>query len=127
MNLAALFVAATIQFNLPPGLLSSLCFVESKHDVSAIHHDDGSTDSIGVCQVKLKTSQWLGFTGSEKQLLDPKTNIFYAAKYLSKNIKRYDGQIERAVVAYNRGNAKGLLRTNYSDKVINQWRSGYVE
>ena len=123
MTLAALFISASMQFNLPPGLLSSLCFVESRHDVTAIHVDDGGTDSIGVCQIKLKTSQWLGFDGNEEDLLEPKTNILYAAAYIRYNMDRYDGQVERAVVAYNKGNAKGLTRTTYSMKVMNEWRN----
>lgn len=120
--LTALFAAATKQFNLPQGLLASLCYVESAHDTGAIHHDDGGTNSVGICQVKLSTAQWLGFKGTEKELMEPKTNIYYAAKYLKYNISRYKDHI-KGVVAYNRGNALGLTSSKYSDKVINQWRN----
>jgi soluble lytic murein transglycosylase-like protein len=119
-HIAALFVAATIQFNLPSGLLSSLCFVESRHNVAAIHHDDGNTDSIGICQVKLATARDFGFEGTAEELLSPKANIDFAAKYLAHQLKRYNGQVVPAVIAYNQGSARGLTRTRYSDKVMSK-------
>lgn len=121
-TLTALFITATAHFNLPPGLLESLCFIESRHEVSAIHRDDGGSDSLGVCQVKYNTAKWLGFKGNEQQLMDPKVNIYYSAKYLSHNLKRYNGNIEKSVIAYNRGSAGNLSRTQYSEKVLTQWR-----
>jgi soluble lytic murein transglycosylase-like protein len=122
MTLQALFLAATIQFHLPANLINSVCWVETKHKVNAIHHDDGGADSLGVCQIKLATAQDLGFEGTAKQLMDPKTNITYSAAYLSYNIARYHGNVEKAVIAYNRGNARGLTKTAYSGKVLTQWR-----
>lgn len=119
-TLTALFIAASTQFNLPTGLLESLCYVESKHNVTAVHEDDGGSNSIGVCQVKLVTARWLGFEGSEEDLMLPENNIFYAAAYLSYQHRRY-ADITRAVVAYNRGNAMGLTSSDYSNKVIKQW------
>jgi len=119
--LTLLFTTTSKQFELPENLLSALCFVESSHRVSAIHKDDGDGNSVGVCQVKLSTAKWLGFKGTEKQLMNPKTNIYYAAKYLASQRKRYKS-ITKAIIAYNRGNAKGLTSTKYSDKVIKYWR-----
>lgn len=120
--LAIFFSAYTVQFGLPPNLLSSLCYVESKHDIAAIHKDDGTTNSVGICQVKLKTAVWLGFSGTEKQLMDPKTNIYYSAKYLSYQLLRYRNNTVNAIIAYNKGNSKNLQKTKYSDKVLKQWR-----
>jgi soluble lytic murein transglycosylase-like protein len=120
--LTLLFNTTSAEFKLPPNLLSSLCYIESTHNINAVHKDDGGGDSVGICQVKLKTAKWLGFKGTEKQLMYPKTNIYYAAKYLAYQKKRY-GNITRAIVAYNIGNAKNLTRSKYSDKVIKQWRA----
>lgn len=119
--LTLLFSQATIQHSLPPELLSSLCYVESKHKINAVHKDDGTSNSVGICQVKLKTARWLGFNGTEKDLMKPETNIYYAAKYLAYQNKKYKS-ITKAVIAYNKGNAKNLTRTKYSDKVLKQWR-----
>jgi len=122
ISLASLFIATSVQFNLPPGLLSSICHIETKHDISLIHYNDGSSPSYGICQIKLSTAQWLGFTGDEKELMKPAVNIHYAGKYLAKNIKRYNGHTEKAVIAYNQGHVGASLRTSYSVKVFNQWR-----
>lgn len=121
VTLALLFTMTSAKFNLPTNLLASLCYIESHHDVKAINHDDGGGNSVGVCQVKLSTAKWLGFKGTEEQLMKPKTNVYYAGKYLSAQIKRY-GSVKKGVVAYNIGNAKGLTRSKYSDKVLRQWR-----
>src|SRR5271163_3988979 len=109
--LATLFLAATIQHKLPANLLSSICYVESKHNPAAIHHDDGGSDSIGACQLKLKTARWLGFRGTEQDLLNPGLNIHYAGLYLKKQLVRYHGDITKAVIAYNIGNTRGLTTT----------------
>jgi hypothetical protein len=116
------FLTTSHQQKLPPMLLSSLCYVESRHHADTIHHDDGGTDSLGTCQVKLATAQWLGFKGTEKQLMEPRTNIHYAGLYLRYQLTRYHGDVTKAVITYNRGNAKGLTSTAYSDKVLKQWR-----
>lgn len=118
--LTALFIANTTRFNLPNGLLSSLCFVESRHISSIVHKHDGKSHSYGICQVKLETARYLGFIGTQDELLKPENNIFYAAMYLNKQIRRYN-DITKGIVAYNRGNALRLTRSNYSDKVIKHW------
>lgn len=121
-TITALFIAASANYNLPPGLLSSLCYVESTHNVNAIHEDDGSTDSLGICQLKYATAQFLGFEGTEEQLMEPSENIYYAAAYLAHQLRRYNGDITKAIISYNRGSAGLLTRTEYSDKIIKQWR-----
>lgn len=119
--LTLLFNTTTVEFNLPPDLLSSLCFIESTHNINAIHYDDGTGNSVGVCQIKLSTAKWLGFKGTEKQLMNPKVNIHYAGKYLQHQINRYHS-VTKGIIAYNVGHAKNLTYTQYSAKVIKQWR-----
>lgn len=109
------------QYGLPSDLLSSLCYVESKHNVESIHHDDGGANSVGICQIKLATAKQMGFKGTEKQLMNPKMNIKYAAKFLSHQISRYHS-VTRGVIAYNQGNARGLTYSKYQRKVFKQWR-----
>ena len=75
---------------------------------------------MGVCQIKLKTAKWLGFRGTEKQLMDPSINIYYAGKYLAKQLHRYTS-IQKAVIAYNIGNAKNLTTSKYQAKVFKRW------
>lgn len=123
MTLTALFVSVSLQYNIPPGLLSSVCYVESKHNIHAIHRDDGKGGhSLGVCQIKLSTARHMGFKGTEKQLMNPKINIKYAGKYLKHQIKRYHGNINKAVIAYNLGHAGKLGHTKYMERVYKVWR-----
>lgn len=112
----------SVHYGLPPGVLSSICFVESRYNVNAIHYDDGAGNSVGVCQIKLATARHMGFAGTEQQLMNPRMNIKYAAKYLAYQYKRY-GSIERAVIAYNMGNARGLTTSKYQRKVFKTWRT----
>lgn len=126
LTLTLLFISASSTFKLPPDLLKSLCYVESGHKVEAIHYADGVGNSLGVCQIKLTTAKQLGFRGTEKQLMEPNTNIYYAAKYLAHQRDRYAGSIEKAVIAYNIGSAKHLQHTKYSARVIKEWKQQEV-
>lgn len=121
MGLEFIFYIMTQQFNLPEGLLSSVCFIESSHNPNKIHRHDGHGNSIGLCQIKYNTAKQLGFRGTEKDLLDPTTNAYYAAKYLKHQLTRYNGSIEKAVIAYNQGHAGVLTTTKYQRKVYKRW------
>lgn len=101
-TLALVFISVSSTFNLPDGLLSSLCYVESNHNVHALNENDGGSRSHGVCQIKLATARSIGFVGTGAQLREPKTNVHYAGKLLSYQIKRC-GSIEKGVLAYNSG------------------------
>ena len=121
MTIAGLFITISTQFGLPQGLLSSLCFVESNHNPQIVHYNDGIGDSIGICQIKYSTAQWLGFEGTEEELFRPEVNIYYAAAYLRHQIDRY-GSVGKGVIAYNMGSAKQLTSTKYQVKVFEIWR-----
>lgn len=64
----------------------------------------------------------MGFKGSKRDLLNPQINIQFAGKYLSHQLKRYNGSIGKAVIAYNQGSAKRLITTKYQTKVFLEWR-----
>lgn len=119
--LSILFAQASSEYKLPDNLLSSLCYIESNHKINAYHKDDGISNSVGICQIKLSTAKTLGFEGTEKQLMEPKNNIFYAAAYLNKQRSRYKGSVSKAVISYNIGNAKGLTSSKYQIKVFKRW------
>jgi len=127
MDLTTIFFLVSVQYGLPNGLLESLCYVESKHKVDAIHYYDGKTHSYGVCQIKLETARSMGFKGTAKQLMQPEINVRYAGLYLTFQIKRYKGNTKKAVIAYNRGNAKGLTSSQYQIKVFNKWLTAKLE
>ena len=117
---------ATQAFSLPPGLLGSICFTESRHNPRAFHKDDGIENSVGLCQLHVSTAKMMGFKGKETGLYDPKVNAHYAGKYLAHQLKRYGGDTRKAVAAYNAGtyrtNPKGeIMNRKYVSKVFAQW------
>lgn len=128
VQLSLYFLLTSYQYNLPPGLLDSICFVESKYDINATHKDDGGESSLGVCQLHYSTAKWLGFNGTSKQLMDPQTNINYAGAYLSKQLSRYRNNPQKAVIAYNYGHVpKSLTYTKYQIKVFTKWGDKNVQ
>ena len=101
-------------------MLSSLCFVETGNR-NTIHYADGKTNSYGVCQIKLEAAKTVGFKGTAKDLMNPAVNIDYAGKILRHQILRYQ-DVQKAVIAYNKGSAKGLTSSKYQAKVYEEWR-----
>lgn len=124
--LIALFMSVSATFNLPPGLLSAVCYKESHHVVSAMHPHDGkgpkATTSVGTCQIKADTARIVGFHGSERALRDPSMNIFYAGKYLRHqlDLPELNGDLRKAVAAYNTG-------TYYEDASGSPINQAYVK
>lgn len=126
ITLVSLFSVISQTYNLPPDLLKSLCYVESTHNVYAVHIDDGGSNSIGVCQIKLPTAKLMGFRGTDKELMNVHDNVKYAAKYLTFQLRRYNGNVYKAVAAYNTGsyithNGVDPINKPYVNKVLKEW------
>ena len=124
--ITALFLTASHSYHLPPKLLNALCWVESRHNVAAINKMDGHSDSIGICQIKVATAKLVGYTGGANWLQKPSININYAAAYLHKQLVRYDGDIPKAISAYNAGrylaSEDGKIKNlDYVSKVLKAW------
>lgn len=100
-------------------LLLSICSIESNLNPKAIHYfDGGDSHSIGLCQVKVGTAHFFDKRITEKDLLDPKINARIAAKYLKKQLDRYDGDVYKALAAYNAGTYKPGKGSAYVSKVM---------
>lgn len=113
----------------PFRLLVSVCKVESGLNPATKTHFDGRKDprtglrryspSHGLCQIKMATARFMGFTGDEKSLYNIDTNSRYAAKYLRFHLDQYDGDWVMAVAAYNRGSSGVTIsNTLYVKKVF---------
>ena len=59
--------------------------------------------SYGSCQIKQATVEMLGFTGELKELMDPKINAYWAARYLKYQEKRYGNDWVKLAASYNAG------------------------
>ena len=126
MMLELMFVTVSQTFHIPPGLLSAMCYTESKHDYTSYVLDDRGSPSFGECQLKLATARQMGFKGRPSELMDPFTNIYFSGKYLGHQLKRYNGDIRKALSAYNAGtyreNSRGLTKNRkHVSKVFKNW------
>lgn len=79
--------------------------------------------SIGYMQVRIETARWvMGWWLKSREdikamLYDPATNIQCGTKYLAWQIRRYKGDLKKAIPAYNSGSVKYKL----DGKLINQF------
>lgn len=101
-------------------LLAALVEAESSFLPNAV----SPVGAVGLTQVMPSTAQWLGTQGDLK---DPGANLDVGARYLSRLIDRFDGDLELALAAYNAG-PTNVLRyggvppfketRNYVEKVL---------
>jgi len=74
--------------------------------------------ATGLMQMLVSTGKNMGLT--REDLLNPATNIEYCVRYLRNHINYYDGDLEKATLAYNQGTIRvdrGKYRTWYIDQV----------
>lgn len=101
-------------------LIYAVCMVESGGQEGTYTHHDGGSPSYGQCQVKEATARFMGFKGQAQELLDPGINAYWSAKYLSRQLKRYQ-TLHKALQAYNAGQP-GRGNGAYADRVIAVYR-----
>lgn len=80
-----------------------------------------SSNCCGLMQIKVSTGAYYGY--SKSQLLQVKPNIQMGAFYISKNLEIFEGDMVKALAAYNAGVyavQKGNYKTVYADRVISR-------
>lgn len=101
------------RYGLDPNLLLAVMRVESVYQPRII----SNAGAVGLMQIMPRTGRLIanamgrdGFTTAD--LLDPKTNIEFAAWYLASLIERWDGHLPLAIASYNGGphNVRRWLR-----------------
>ena len=103
MTFSTIILAAAKATKVSGTLLLAICSHES-HLVNQVVPFDHGSPSIGVCQVKYKTAQMLGFKGKPEDLMDVKTNATWAGKYLKYQENRYGSDDWcKLAAAYNAG------------------------
>ena len=97
-----------------PAIIVAMAYRESTYNEKCI--GDGG-DSYGLLQIQpkwhSKRMQKLGCT----DLLDPYQNVIVGIDYLCEQLARYDGDMGKALTAYNAGHYSGKV-TNYAKTIL---------
>lgn len=100
--------------NIDPAIVMAMIWRESRFHADSV--GDGG-NSFGLMQIQPrwhnKRMEKLGCD----DLLDPHQNVVVGIDYLAACIHRYDGDVAKALVAYNQGSYKGTV-TAYAKSVL---------
>ena len=101
-------------YNIDPAIIFAISYRESSYNPANIG-DHG--DSFGLMQIQPKWhSDRMARLGCS-DLLDPYQNVIVGTDFLAEQIARYDGDISKALVAYNAGHYKGTT-TRYAQDIL---------
>ena len=125
-DLAAAVYDVALSEQLNPGLAFPLVKIESNFTIRA----KSSAGALGLTQVLPSTARLYEPGLTNEQLYDRDTNLRLGFRYLRDLLERYDGNLERSLLAYNRGPARveELLaagrdpRNGYSANVLKGYR-----
>lgn len=94
-SLDAVFEEAAQRYDVPVSLLKAVAKAESNFNPDA----QSAAGAQGVMQLMPETARSLGVADP----FDARSNIMGGAKYLADNLRRYDGDIDLTLAAYNAG------------------------
>jgi len=116
--------AAAKQFQLDPRLINGLIWVESKFNARA----RGPGGTQGLMQLMPATARELGERlGERSRPYDPGFNIRAGSLYLSRMIKRFDGDVKLGLAAYHGGPGHVLKWQKAGKRGIPDGSKKYVE
>jgi hypothetical protein len=90
---------AAARYEIEPDVAYGLVFVESTFRERAVSH----VGARGLAQVMPRTARWLDPSVSTGDLFDPEVNLELGFRYLRQMLDKYDGDLFKALTAYNRG------------------------
>jgi len=126
-QLAGQIYAAAVRNDIDPAIAFGLVRTESEFKDHATSH----VGAIGLTQLMVPTARWFKRGVTVAELRDSETNLEIGFRYLNELIERYDGDVELALTAYNRGTGTvdrvlrrgGNPDNGYAGKVLGRRRS----
>jgi soluble lytic murein transglycosylase-like protein len=98
-DLAAKIYEAAVRHEIDPHVAFGLVRTESEFKDYATSH----VGAVGLTQLMVPTARWFKRGVTVADLRDSETNLEIGFRYLGELIDRYDGDVELALTAYNRG------------------------
>lgn len=102
------------EYHIDPAIILAMCFRESSYNPSAI---GDSGNSLGLMQIQPRWNQERMQELGCMDLLDPYQNVTVGVDILAWQLDRYDGDLAKALVAYNQGHFNGTV-TQYAKEVL---------
>ena len=95
VNITPIIIREAKKYRIPPLLLKAIIQTESTYNTYAV----GPTGALGLCQLKPSTARGMGV----RDPFNPEQNIAGGAKYLSYLYRKFGGNLNKAIAAYNVG------------------------
>ncbi|MGH7518879.1 MAG: transglycosylase SLT domain-containing protein [Gemmatimonadales bacterium] len=126
-DLAAAIYDIALSEGLDPALGFRLVKVESDFKRTARSH----MAAMGYTQLQLATARFYDSTLTEARLLDRDTNLRIGFRFLQDLLRQFDGDMNLALLAYNRGPGRvaeilaqgGDPKNGYDDAVLKNYRA----
>lgn len=107
--------------NVPVTLIYAMIEHESQFDPEII----SKTDDYGLMQINTVNHTWLNEEYRCADMLDPYQNVFCGVKIIGAYVNRYDGDLTKALMAYNMGDygarkawENGVDKISYSTTIL---------
>lgn len=107
--------------NVPVTLIYAMIEHESQFDPEII----SKTDDYGLMQINAVNHTWLNEEYRCADMLDPYQNVFCGVKIIGAYVNRYDGDLTKALMAYNMGDygarkawENGVDKISYSTTIL---------
>ena len=111
------------EYEIDPAVVLAMMDVESDYDIYAM---GDSGNAFGLLQVQPRWHYERIARLGCADLFSPENNVTVAVDYLAELLEKYDGDMEMALTAYNRGSygaqrdlfSKGIYSSKYSTEVL---------
>jgi soluble lytic murein transglycosylase-like protein len=100
---------ASVKYKIKPRLITTIIEIESNFDKDAL----GRAGDIGLMQVMPVTMNFIVKKDKSlqgKDIRNPYWNIMFGTSYLSYLMHKFDGDVLRVIVAYNKGHNSKILK-----------------